>query len=84
MVIKKLPSDLLEEEERMDNFIQQGGKTKDENTTSLDEENMIRFSLRVPESLIKEMDLLRKKRFGKISRNLWIIEAIVNYIQNNP
>lgn len=81
MIIKKLPSD-SEEEELFDSFIKKGGKTKGEsNGGSVEEEKVIRFSLRVPESLVNEMDNRRQKRFGNISRNLWIIEAIVNYIE---
>jgi predicted HicB family RNase H-like nuclease len=39
------------------------------------------FNLRVPESLVKEVDALRKRRTGKISRNTWILEAIEDKIQ---
>ena len=84
MVIKKLPSD-LNEDELMDNFIQKGGKTKSESETSSQEveSEMVRFSLRLPQSLVNKMDLIRKKRLGRISRTLWIIEAIAHYIQEN-
>ena len=81
MVIKKLPPDIDEQEELMDTFIEQGGKTKNENVHLKKEFKTIRFSLRVPEELINEIDSLRKKRFGKISRTLWIIEAIVAYLK---
>ena len=39
------------------------------------------FNLRVPESLVKEVDALRKRRTGKISRNTWILEAIEDKIK---
>ena len=81
MIIKKLPEEHQEEEELFDNFIQKGGKTTGDNSRSLEEESLIRFSLRVPESLVDEIDKLRKNRYGRISRNLWIIEAIVHYMK---
>jgi predicted HicB family RNase H-like nuclease len=39
------------------------------------------FNLRVPESLVEQVDTLRKRRTGKISRNTWILEAIEDKIQ---
>ena len=39
------------------------------------------FNLRVPESLVEEVDALRKQRTGKISRNTWILEAIEDKIE---
>jgi hypothetical protein len=83
MVIKKLPSD-LNKDELMDSFIQKGGKTKSDSEDSQEEEEkMVRFSLRLPQSLVKEMDLLRKKRLGRISKTLWIIEAIAHYLKED-
>ena len=80
MVIKKLPEDL--NDELMDSFIQKGGKTKSDGEALQEEENkMVRFSLRLPQSLVNEMDQLRKKRLGRISRTLWIIEAIAHYLK---
>ena len=39
------------------------------------------FNLRVPESLVEQVDTLRKRRAGKISRNTWILEAIEDRIK---
>ena len=67
----------------MDSFIQKGGKTKSDSEASSQEvkNEMVRFSLRLPQSLVNEMDLIRKKRLGRISRTLWIIEAIAHYLK---
>ncbi len=35
-----------------------------------------RLTLRIPKSLIAKIDIARKQRIGKISRNLWILETI--------
>lgn len=87
MIIKKLPDPLdgktNENEELFDSFIQRGGKTKGESTPKTQEEKMMRFSLRVPAALVNEIDQYRKKKFGSISRNLWILEAIVNYMKED-
>ena len=80
MVIKKLPED-LNTDELMDSFIQKGGKTKSDNEAIQEDDKLVRFSLRLPQSLVNEMDLIRKKRLGKISRTLWIIEAIARYLK---
>lgn len=83
MVIKKLPAN-LNEDELMDSFIQKGGKTKSDSESPQEGENkMVRFSLRLPQSLVNEMDRLRKKRLGRISRTLWIIEAIAHYLKKD-
>ena len=39
------------------------------------------FNLRVPEWLVREVDALRKRRTGKISRNTWILEAIEDRVE---
>jgi predicted HicB family RNase H-like nuclease len=39
------------------------------------------FNLRVPELLVNQVDALRKKSTGKISRNTWILEAIEDKIE---
>jgi hypothetical protein len=41
------------------------------------------FNLRVPERMVEQVDALRKKRTGKISRNTWILEAIEDKIERD-
>lgn len=36
-----------------------------------------RMTLRIPKSLMAQIDIKRKQRIGKISRNLWILESLV-------
>jgi len=72
MILKKL-TEKHEEKASIDHFIEKGGKTKHDNQDS--EENIARFSLRIPETLVLRIDQKRKDNFG-VSRNLWIIEAI--------
>jgi len=35
-----------------------------------------RLTLRIPKSLMAKIDIKRKQRIGKISRNLWILETL--------
>jgi len=35
-----------------------------------------RLTLRIPKYLMEKIDIKRKQRVGKISRNLWILELI--------
>jgi metal-responsive CopG/Arc/MetJ family transcriptional regulator len=41
------------------------------------------FNLRVPEWMVEQVDQLRKKRTGKISRNTWILEAIEDKLERD-
>ena len=41
------------------------------------------FNLRVPKWLVAQVDALRKKRAGKISRNTWILEAIEDKVERD-
>lgn len=40
------------------------------------DENDHRMTLRIPKSLMIQIDIKRKQRIGKISRNLWILETL--------
>lgn len=59
--------------------INRGGSSAASQEENAEQERV--FNLRVPESLVKEVDALRKRRTGKISRNTWILEAIEDKIQ---
>lgn len=40
------------------------------------DDNDHRLTLRIPKSLMAKIDIKRKQRIGKISRNLWILETL--------
>jgi hypothetical protein len=61
-------------------IINRGGKTTSEIKDS-QSEGEIRFTLRIPQKLIDEIDKDRKSRIGSVSRNQWILEAIANQIK---
>lgn len=41
-----------------------------------------RLTLRIPKSLMAKIDIKRKQRIGKISRNLWILETLDEATRN--
>lgn len=57
----------------IDFIIAKGGKTVSE---SIDEEKELKFTLRIPSSVIFQIDASCKNRIGNVSRNTWILEAI--------
>ena len=67
----------VEDEEKISKVINQGGKTACESINSDSDE--IRFTLRIPKRLVKIIDSQRKGRLGNISRNQWIIEALMKF-----
>jgi hypothetical protein len=57
----------------VDKFISKGGTL----TNSFEDNNTDhRLTLRIPKWLMEKVDLKRKERIGKISRNLWILEIL--------
>ncbi|MGZ6251074.1 MAG: hypothetical protein ACXWL2_03535 [Candidatus Chromulinivorax sp.] len=54
-------------------FIAKGGALS-ENFIEQDDDH--RLTLRIPKSLMAKIDIKRKQRIGKISRNLWILETL--------
>jgi len=58
----------------VDAIINRGGTSSASQEEHTQKERV--FNLRVPESLVEQVDALRKRRTGKISRNTWILEAI--------
>jgi len=77
MAIKELKKSIkntpLNNEKDMEKFISKGGLLAQ--PTFLDDEDH-RLTLRIPKSLMAKIDIKRKTRIGKISRNLWILETI--------
>jgi len=58
----------------IEEVINRGGSSAASQEENQEKERI--FNLRVPESLVAQVDTLRKRRTGKISRNTWILEAI--------
>jgi len=77
MAIKALKKtaqlDALATEKNVEIFISKGGALAT-HEINLDEDH--RLTLRIPQSLMAKIDIKRKQRLGKISRNLWILEVI--------
>ena len=61
-------------EDKIKKFIASGGSLAVDQEVS--QEGDHRLTLRIPKSLMNKIDVKRKKRVGKISRNLWILETI--------
>jgi hypothetical protein len=70
---------VLRRPQDIDAVINRGGSSAASQEDNQEQERV--FNLRVPESLVKTVDALRKRRTGKISRNTWILEAIEDKIQ---
>ena len=62
----------------IDAVINRGGTSSASQEENQEKERI--FNLRVPESFVEQVDALRKRRTGKISRNTWILEAIADKI----
>ncbi len=80
MVIKRKAEHLTVIEQSIGAIINRGGRTTaeveaiEEKTKNEPEE--IRFTLRLPSSLMDSIDKKRKERIGNISRNQWIVETL--------
>ena len=73
---------VLRRPQDIDAVINRGGTSsasQQENEENKEKERI--FNLRVPESLVRQVDALRKRRPGKISRNTWILEAIADKVE---
>jgi hypothetical protein len=65
----------------IDAVINRGGASAPSHDAEGEKERI--FNLRVPERLVEQVDALRKKRIGKISRNTWILEAIEDKVERD-
>ena len=76
MAIKELKKAVKETpikiEQNIDRFISKGGTL----TQSMPIDGDHRLTLRIPKWLMEKIDVKRKGRVGKISRNLWILETL--------
>jgi len=61
-------------ESKIKKFISKGGTLALEGMDEQQDDH--RLTLRIPKALMDKVDNHRKKRVGKISRNLWILEII--------
>jgi hypothetical protein len=59
-------------------YLHKGGSAAQAAT---DEPKDVRFTLQVPGRLCQQLDELRRRRPGKISRHQWVLEAIAQQIQ---
>jgi len=64
----------LDLEKNVENFIAKGGALAEPLIQENDDDH--RLTLRIPKSLMAKIDIKRKQRIGKISRNLWILETL--------
>jgi hypothetical protein len=69
---KSIKSSALDLEKSMEHFIAKGGTLPEDGELHDDH----RLTLRIPKALMAKIDTKRKERIGKISRNLWILEAL--------
>ena len=76
MAIKELKKAVKETpikiEQNIDRFISKGGTL----TQNMPIDGDHRLTLRIPKWLMEKIDVKRKGRVGKISRNLWILETL--------
>jgi hypothetical protein len=69
---------IVTEEDKICEIISRGGKTTLESRSEEDQE--VRFTVRIPSSWVKRIDVDRKSRVGTVSRNQWILESIAHFI----
>ena len=70
---------VLRRPQDIEEVINRGGSSAASQEENQEKERI--FNLRVPESLVAKVDVLRKRRTGKISRNTWILEAIADKVE---
>ena len=75
-VNKLQPITAKKEEDKVQEYILQGGSLTSESLSSSTRTGDHRMTLRIPQWLMAKVDEKRKERIGTISRNLWILEII--------
>ena len=76
---KKKKIENIKIEKNIKDFISKGG-TVGKAFEKLEDDNH-RLTLRIPKFLLDKIDIKRKERIGKISRNLWILETLEKAIK---
>lgn len=67
----------------IDDIINRGGKIAENDKNFLGKvELQPRFTLRLPKKLLGLIDEKRSSRIGNVSRNQWIIEAILDSLES--
>jgi len=61
-------------ESKINKFIAKGGRLAAQDIEIQDGDH--RLTLRIPKNIMNKIDVKRKGRVGKISRNLWILEIL--------
>jgi len=81
MTVKKKASKVVKKHQYdIDEIINRGGKTSGESVVPENEEEEIRFTLRISKKMISKIDKDREKRVGNVSRNQWILEAVAEHL----
>ncbi len=71
-------------EDKVTELILKGGSSPDKVVTKQEKDDDIKFvQLRIPVDQLREIDILVKKRPGKLSRHTWIMEAIFEKIKRD-
>jgi len=70
------PVMVTKKEDKVQEFISQGGTLAGETLSPRIEVEDHRLTLRIPQWLMAKVDEKRKERIGSISRNLWILEQL--------
>jgi predicted HicB family RNase H-like nuclease len=60
----------------IDDIINRGGRTTEDSKKTLQDDEEVRFTLRIPQKIVEKVDESRSQRVGNVSRNQWILEAI--------
>jgi ribosomal protein L2 len=68
---------VIEKENEISKLINKGGSTTSEKSTKKE----IKYTLRISSDLAKQIDDVCNSRVGKISRNTWILEAIMKHLE---
>lgn len=68
---------LTSDDKKVAAFISKGGSLPEAPL-----ENEHRLTLRIPRDLMNKIDEKRKKRIGKISRNLFILESLERFMED--
>lgn len=61
--------------------INRGGRTVAESAPAQEATEELRFTLRIPNKIISQIDKDRSTRVGNVSRNQWILEAIADQLK---
>ena len=80
----KKKNKIAEDLEKIEEFIEKGGGVSVRGRPRIKkEEQLLRFSLRIPKHLVNLIDESREKEIGSFSRNNWILSAILEKLKKN-